>query len=238
MRRSNALAGIAALSGSIFAGSPAEAGAAPPNLGKPLRPPANGPVRVGVVMGPNLVAIDMFGPWTAFGDGNIAGNGMKDRFELYGIAPTAAPLDVDGLMVSPQYTFANAPQPHVLVVPAQKSLPETIAYLKRAALGADVTMSVCTGAFVAARAGLFDGLAATTHHGGYDVFAQMFPRVRLIRGVKYVENATVSSAGGETSGIDLALRVVERYYGADVARSAAYNMEYRRIARPQGPADV
>lgn len=110
--------------------------------------------------------------------------------------------------------------------------------LKRAAPGADVTMSVCTGAFVAARAGLFVGLAATTHHGGYDAFAQMFPRMRLVRGVKYVENATVSSSGGETSGIDLALRVVERYYGAGVARSAAYNMEYRRTARPQGPAEV
>ncbi|HZX68058.1 MAG TPA: hypothetical protein VFE70_04190 [Candidatus Elarobacter sp.] len=238
MRRTNALAGIAALAGGLAAGSQAQASIALPNLGKPLRPPARGPVRVGVVMGPNLVAIDMFGPWTAFGDGNIAGNEMKDRFELYGIAPTAEPLDVDGLMVRPQYTFANAPQPHVLVVPAQKSLPETIAYLKRTAPGADVTMSVCTGAFVAARAGLFDGLAATTHHGGYDAFAQMFPRVRLIRGVKYVETAAVSSAGGETSGIDLALRVVERYYGADVARGAAYNMEYRRIARPQEPAEV
>ena len=48
----------------------------------------------------------------------------------------------------------------------------------------------------------------------------------------------MSSSGGESSGIDLALRVVERYYGARVANAAAYNMEYRRTPRPLGPNEV
>jgi len=105
-------------------------------------------------------------------------------------------------------------------------------WIQKASARADVTMSVCTGAFLVAKAGLFDGLKATTHHGAYDSFQQMYPSVTLIRGPRYVEQPNVSSSGGESSGVDLALRVVERYYGANVANAAAYNMEYRRTTRP------
>ena len=133
---------------------------------------------------------------------------------------------------------ASLRQTHVLVVPMQKSLPSTIAWIRKASAGADVTMSVCTGAFLVAKAGLFDGLRATTHHGGYDAFEQWYPKVTLVRGPRYVEEGDVSSSGGESSGIDLALRVVERYHGRDVANAAAYNMEYRRTSRPQDTNDV
>jgi len=63
-----------------------------------------------------------------------------------------------------------------------------------------IMMSVCTGAFLVARAGLFDRLKATTHHDAYDRFEQMFPKVTLVRGPRYVENRNVSSSGGESSG--------------------------------------
>jgi transcriptional regulator GlxA family with amidase domain len=247
MKRKNALVSVATLLGGVAtqstalaatAGSSQRAITSVPNLGKPLRPPAHGVVQVAFVIGPDLVAIDLFGPWAAFGDAaNMAAN-MAPRFNTYAVAATTEPLDVDGLKVQPQYSFKNAPQPHVLVVPQHKSSAETIAYIKRASAHADVTMSVCTGAFIVAKAGLFDGLKATTHHGGYDDFEKMFPKVTLVRGPKYVENRNVSSSGGESSGIDLALRVVERYYGSGVARDAAYNMEYRRTPRPQNANDV
>jgi transcriptional regulator GlxA family with amidase domain len=85
---------------------------------------------------------------------------------------------------------------------------------------------------------LFDGLTATTHHGAYDAFEKEFPKVTLVRGPRYVENHNVSASGGESSGIDLALRVVERYYGTEAAKNAAGNMEYRRTQRPQNLNDV
>jgi transcriptional regulator GlxA family with amidase domain len=247
MQRKNALLTMATLLGGLGAPTALLAAASGhaqgpvvasvPNLGKPLHPPAHGPVQVGFVIGPDLVAIDLFGPWAAFSDANMTNMGAP-LFRAYAIAASTAPLDVDGLKIQPQYSFASAPPPHVLVVPMQQSLPATIAYVKTASVHADVTMSVCTGAFLVAKAGLFDGLKATTHHSGYDAFEQMFPEVTLVRGPKYVENRDVSSSGGETSGIDLALRVVERYYGAEAAKSAAYNMEYRRMPRPQSANDV
>jgi transcriptional regulator GlxA family with amidase domain len=247
MQRKDTLIAMAAVAGGLAASTILATASSPsqgrtiasvPNLGKSLHPPAHGPIQVGFVIGPELVAIDLFGPWAAFGDANMVGTEMVERFNLYAIGATTEPLDVDGLKVQPQYSFENAPQPHVLVVPQQQNLPATIAYVKAASVRADVTMSVCTGAFLVAKAGLFDGLKATTHHGGYDSFEQMFPNVTLVRGPKYVENRNVSSSGGESSGIDLALRVVERYYGPQAAKNAAYNMEYRRTPRPQSANDV
>jgi len=88
-------------------------------------------------------------------------------------------------------------------------------------------MSVCTGAFVLAKTGLLKGKSATTYHGAFVRFATQFPDVQLKRGARFIENGNLATAGGLSSGIDLALRVVERYYGREVARKAAYNMEYQ-----------
>ena len=87
-------------------------------------------------------------------------------------------------------------------------------------------MSVCTGAFVLGRAGLLDGRTATTHHDFWDEFQQRFPKVTLQRGSRFVEHERIATAGGLTSGIDLALRVVERYYGRETAVATAAYMEY------------
>ncbi|HKW44162.1 MAG TPA: DJ-1/PfpI family protein [Candidatus Eremiobacteraceae bacterium] len=249
MNRKHALLGMASLAGGIGVASTfltASAsganppGAAAPQRGKALKPPANGPVRVGIIIGPSLVAIDAFGPYAAFRAANVAADRAQSSplFDFFLVAKTTDPIDIDGLQLKPQYSFDDAPQPQVIVVPNQQPFPETVAYVKRASRRADVTMAVCTGAFIVAQAGLFNGLRATTHHLAYDVFAQSYPRVTLLRGPKYVEEPNVSSSGGETSGVDLALRVVERYYGADTARQAAYMMEYRRIDRPQNAAEV
>jgi transcriptional regulator GlxA family with amidase domain len=88
-------------------------------------------------------------------------------------------------------------------------------------------MSVCTGAFVLANAGLLKGRAATTHHDFFDEFAKAFPDVTLRRGLRFVESGRIATAGGLTSGIDLALRVVERYFGREVAQTTATYMEYQ-----------
>jgi len=85
---------------------------------------------------------------------------------------------------------------------------------------------VCTGAFVLGRAGLLDGRTATTHHDFWDDFERTFPKVKLERGPRFVEHERIATAGGLTSGIDLALRVVERYYGRGTALTTANYMEY------------
>jgi transcriptional regulator GlxA family with amidase domain len=129
---------------------------------------------------------------------------------------------------TPLGSTLTAPQPklRLIVVPAQSSpTGATKAWLRRASRRTDITMSVCTGAFVLAKAGLLAGKIATTHHDFYDEFATAFPDVTLRRGVRFVDDGNISTAGGLTTGIDLALHVVERYFGRSVAQQAASLME-------------
>jgi transcriptional regulator GlxA family with amidase domain len=104
-----------------------------------------------------------------------------------------------------------------------------VRWLREVARRADLLMSVCTGAFVLAQTGLLDGRTATTHHQSYDALASEFPKVRVVRGRRFVEHDHIASAGGLTSGIDLALRVVERYLGRPAANATTGYMEYHRV---------
>jgi YHS domain-containing protein len=143
------------------------------------------------------------------------------------------------LKVTADYSFANAPTPKIVVIPAQQGGEAMIAWLKKVAPSADLTMSVCTGAFHLAKTGLLDGKSATTHHASYVAFSKAFPKVNVKRGFRFVDEGNVASAGGLTSGIDLALHVVERYFGRDAATNTAYYMEYqgRGWMDPSGAAN-
>src|SRR5438552_10360084 len=133
------------------------------------------------------------------------------------------------MRIVPDYTLENAPVPKVIVIPAQ-SEPSAVMleWIRKSTKNTDVTMSVCTGAFVLAKTGLLSGKTATTFHAAFRPFAIQFPDIHLKRGARFVEDGNLATAGGLSSGMDLALRVVERYYGRDVAQKTAYNMEYQR----------
>ncbi|HVT17122.1 MAG TPA: DJ-1/PfpI family protein [Thermoanaerobaculia bacterium] len=217
------------VAGSRPAGAPAGAeGHEPGARPRPLTPPAQGSVPVAFLVSPGAVVIDFCGPWEVFQDVMIPGR-MDHPFDLYIVAESTEPIRLSGgLTIVPEYTLESAPAPKVLVIPAQRGRSEAmLAWIRKAAKGADVTMSVCTGAFLLARTGLLANRAATTHHDSYKQFAMEYPAVRLKRGARFVEDGNLASAGGLTSGIDLALRVVERYYGSDVAKKTAYYMEYQ-----------
>lgn len=214
---------MAGAAGCASAGEPA-ASATPI---EPIRVPDGGVVRAAFLMDEAATMIDFAGPWEAFQD-----SGSRDQgFENYTVAPSAAPIITSGGMeIVPKYTLANAPQPHVIVIPAQRGgrmeAPTTAAkveWLRAVAPNADVVLSVCTGAFLLARTGLLDGLLSTTHFQFYDEFEAAHPRVTLVRGRRFVDNGKFVSSGALTSGVDAALHVVARYFGeAEATRVAAY----------------
>lgn len=222
MQRREFIGRTLAASVALFGGiRPAGAETAP---AAPL--PKRSSVRVAFMLGEHANVIDTFGPWEVFQDATTP-DGGDAHFDLYTVAPEEGPLEMTGgLVVSPKYTIRNAPQPNVIVVPAQKSTADSRAWLKQASAGTDVTMSVCTGAFQLARAGLLAGIAATTHHDFFDSFAKEFPEIELRRGLRFVDSGRIATAGGLTSGIDLALHIVSRYHGAGSAEATARYMEY------------
>jgi len=199
-----------------------------------LTPPADG-VPVAFVLSAGAVVIDFAGPWEVFQDAYIPGdmaNMKMDLFKLYTVAETKKPIKASaGLKIVPDYTFANAPAPKVIVIPAQSAQenpsPAMQEWIRKSAKTADVTMSVCTGAFVLANTGLLAGKAATTHHSAYKAMAMNFPDIAVKRGARFVDDGNIATSGGLSSGIDLALHLVERYYGTEVAKNTAYQMEYQ-----------
>ncbi|MFZ0746350.1 MAG: DJ-1/PfpI family protein [Terracidiphilus sp.] len=194
----------------------------------PLTPPANASIPVAFLISEGAVVIDFCGPWEVFERASIPGR-MYDLFSLYTVAESANPiLASGGLKITPAYTIANAPPPKVIVIPAQSPASEaTKAWIRNATKTTDVTMSVCTGAFVLASTGLLSGKPATTHHGAYVDLAMQYPDIHVERGARFVEAGNLATAGGLTSGIDLALRVVERYFGRDIASQTADVLEYQ-----------
>src|SRR6266850_1088152 len=193
-----------------------------------LKPPAKGDIPVAFVISDGAVIIDFCGPWEVFRDVNIPG--LEDGpFRLYTVSDTTSAIHAGGgMQIIPDYTFANAPAPKVVVIPAQsKPSAAMLKWIRESTKNTDVTMSVCTGAFVLARTGLLSGKSATTFHAAFGTFAMQFPDIHLKRGARFVEAGNLASAGGLSSGIDLALRVVERYYGREIAQKTVYNMEYQ-----------
>lgn len=186
-------------------------------------------IRVAFMLGDDTNVIDTAGPWEVFQDTMVMrGSDHANPFELITVGPSRDPLDMTaGLRVVPAFTFDDAPQAHVVVVPAQRATDAARGWLRAAAKRADMVMSVCTGAYQLARVGLLDGLSATTHHDFWDDFAREFPKVKVERGPRFVDNGTVATSGGLTSGIDLALHIVARYFDADTARATARYMEHR-----------
>ena len=195
---------------------------------EPLKAPATGSIPVAFLVSDGAVIIDFCGPWEVFQDAYVPGR-ADAPFQLYTVSETAQPITASaGMKIVPDFTYETAPAPKVVVIPAQSAKSEaTLAWIRKAARTADVTMSVCTGAFLLAKTGLLAGKAATTHHGSYTQFEMDFPDVRLERGARFVDEGGLASAGGLSSGIDLALHVVERYFGHGLADRTAYYMEYQ-----------
>jgi transcriptional regulator GlxA family with amidase domain len=200
--------------------------------GNKLTPPEKGKIPVAFAISDGVTVIDFAGPWEVFQDVHVRNRGkdMDEQmpFQLYTVSDKTEPLiGSGGLKLVPDYTFDTAPQPKVIVVPAQRGSQSLHAWLRKVSPATDVTMSVCTGAFQLGKAGLLSGKSATTHHDFFEQFEKAFPDVSLKRGLRFVENEKISTAGGLSSGIDLALRVVDRYFGRDVAQATATYMEYQ-----------
>lgn len=223
-----ALLGIASTSNPAFADTPAAQ----------QRGTSAKPIPVAILLGPGATLIDFAGPWEVLGAASYKCPG----FNAYSVAATREPIlcddgrsmmgagkPVSAPRVVPDFTFADAPPPRIVIVGGQDGDdPHTIEWLRNVAHGAELVGSVCVGAFLLAKAGLLDGKRATTNRNAYDEFQKNFPKVDLVRGVRFIDSGTVATATGLTAGIDLALHIVERYYGSDVAQNIATYEEWPR----------
>jgi transcriptional regulator GlxA family with amidase domain len=136
------------------------------------------------------------------------------------------------MRVIPDHSFESCPKLDILVVPGgwgtRKELknPTMLNWLRLRASEVETLTSVCTGSMLLGFAGLLDGHHATTHWRSLDWMRESFPSVTVEYGKHVVEDGRIFTSAGISAGIDMALKVVERYYGEDIARATAKQMEY------------
>ena len=192
--------------------------------------------RVGIVLFDAIEVLDFCGPFEVFSAVRLNEEKRREEpspFEVLLVAEKSDPVTTSGGMrVLPGDTFATCPRLDILVVPGgwgtrrELNNPVMLDWLRERNGEVETLTSVCTGAMLLGFAGLLDGYHATTHWRSLDWMRDSFPSVAVEDGQHVVEDGRVVTSAGISAGIDMALRVVARYHGEDVARATARHMEY------------
>ncbi|WP_405828889.1 GlxA family transcriptional regulator [Streptomyces sp. NBC_01176] len=179
-----------------------------------------------VVLFDAVQSLDVTGPAEVFAGAETCRPGS---YRVRTASLDGAPVRTSsGLALVPDGTLAEAPAPHTLLVPGGRGTrrpdPRLTDWLREHGPRADRLVSVCTGALLLARAGLLDGRRATTHWAYCDTLAREHPAVRVESDPIYVRDGRVSTSAGVTSGIDLALALVEEDLGREAALTVARHL--------------
>src|SRR5262249_8308817 len=160
-----------------------------------LVPPATGKIRVAFVLSEGSEFIDFAGPWAVFQAVLDFSRAMTmdqaQVCQLYTVSGSTKPIHVSGgMQVIPDYTFADAPEPNVVVVPGTSEMPGMLDWIRKMTTRSDVVMSVCVGGVQLAKAGLLNGKNAASF-GSYIDLQKKYPDVRFLRDMRYVQSDQV-----------------------------------------------
>lgn len=202
----------------------------------------------GIILFPGFQLLDACGPLDAL---NLLSGSYK--MNLYLIAETMDPVstrrpaDQPGAPpgvgsafaqhLLPTHTFATAPPLDVLLVPGgigtrhEPNIAGAVAFIRRVFASLRYLVTICTGAGLAARAGVLDGLRATTNKTAFDETAALGPRVEWVRRARWVraDGGRVWTSSGVSAGIDVTFAWIAAVYGEEAAARTARQMEYRRV---------
>ena len=192
--------------------------------------------RVGIVLFQDVEVLDFCGPFEVFSVTRLNEESRLEEpspFETLLVAEESLPvITTGGMKVIPDHTFESCPQLDILVVPGglgtrrEINNPAMLNWLRIHAAKVETLTSVCTGSMLLGYAGALDGHRATTHWRWLDWMRDSFPAVSVDYDRHVVEDGALLTSAGISAGIDLALKVVSRYYGEAIARATARIMEY------------
>lgn len=204
------------------------------------RTQAQTPRTVGILIFDDVEVLDFCGPFEVFSVALAPGEGDGEERRLFRVVTIAERADIvrcrGDLLVQPHHTIADHPSLDILLVPggqgtrrerANLALLDWIAAQDR---HTELTTSVCTGAYLLAANGLLDGKQATTHWAGIPWMREHHPAIDVRDDVRFVDQGHVITSAGVSAGIDMALHIVARLHGQEVAAATARTMEYERGA--------
>jgi transcriptional regulator GlxA family with amidase domain len=192
--------------------------------------------QVGILIFENVEVLDFCGPFEVFSVTRLDEEKRREEpspFNVFLVAQTKDPIvTTGGMKVLPDYDFDDCPSLSILVVPGgwgtrkEMNNGRLLSWIAECAKQAETLTSVCTGALLLGKAGLLEGKRATTHWSSLDWMQERFPTTQVEKQMHFVEEGNLFTSAGISAGIDMALKVVTRYFGETVARSTAKYMEY------------
>ncbi len=195
--------------------------------------------RVGILVFPQVEVLDFCGPFEVLSAVRLDESRRREQpspFDVFLVAERTEPVTANGgLRVLPDYALANCPPLDILVVPGGWGVRQEIyntallAWIAERGRQVETLASVCTGSMLLGHAGLLDGKHATTHWSSLNWMRESFPGVTVEDQLRFVEDGHVITSAGISAGIDMALRLVARYLGKDIARATARHMEYHYL---------
>jgi transcriptional regulator GlxA family with amidase domain len=192
---------------------------------------------VGIPIFPDVEILDFCLPFEVFASATLPAQsegGPETRlFEIFTVAERSDIVTCQGgLRVQPNHTLDDHPPLDLVVVPGgygtrrEQENPVILDWIARQRRTGASTTSVCTGAFLLGAAGLLDGLHATTHWTTIDGLRTNLPMTEVLADARVVDECEIITSAGVSAGIDMALHVVRRLHGDEVARRTARDMEY------------
>ncbi|MCW7469618.1 DJ-1/PfpI family protein [Leptospira kanakyensis] len=189
-------------------------------------------LQIGILVFPEVEVMDFAGPFEVFSIAET--KEQKKLCNVFLVAENLSPVKArNGLMVLPNFNYANCPTMDILIVPGGYGAEKieiknqtTLSWIKANYLIVKHLASICTGAFLLAEIGLLDGLEATTHWMDIETLKSNYPMLNVKENVRYADNGKILTSGGISSGIHLSFYILQKLFGSEVATRTAKRMEY------------
>ncbi|GAB3223233.1 DJ-1/PfpI family protein [Spirosoma arcticum] len=193
---------------------------------------------VAILLFNEVEVLDFAGPFEVFGVTEIQDERVFNAFTVAKHGPVHAR---NGLAILPTYRLTDHPKADIIIVPGgggflsdgtplgtRREMHDeaVLNWVRRTAKTAELVLSVCTGARILAQAGLLDGLPITTHYTAIGHLQELVPTAILKPDERWVDAGKIITSAGVSAGIDMALYVVSRLLGRDVADATAREMQY------------
>lgn len=196
--------------------------------------------KVAVFLFNEIEVLDFAGPFEVF---SVAGLRTMPvaPFKVFTVAEFETIEARNHLTVKPTYTFENAPDADIIIIPGgggyhadgtafgsrrEMNNPIVLHWVKKQAAQSKLVLSVCTGSLILAKAGLLEGLAATTHFKAIDALKEVSAQIHVKENIRFVDNGTVITSAGISAGIDMSLYTVSKLLGKEAADETAKYMQY------------
>ena len=190
---------------------------------------------VAIYVFPNVEVLDFAGPFEVFTTASrvfLRQNPSRPApFSVYTVARSLLPVTARaGLRVLPDHNLDTCPTPDLLLIPggiveAEMAEPEVLQWIRSSSQNAKITASVCTGAFLLAKAGLLQGKSATTHWEDIADLRAQFPSLSVKEEVRWVDEGSIVTSAGIAAGIDMSLHLVSRLGSKGLALLTAKQLD-------------